>query len=193
MMGWTRAGSPRRSRSPPSRGARGDGGLGRGHRSALVLWQGQVARRTGSRIVAADRLHYLSDLLPGARRDGGAGGLVAARRRAGSTRWWRWPPACVLVLGARRIGLGAWNALMDRAADPALVAEVERIVPPHPGVAGFHDLRTRTAGNRVFIQVHLELDGAQSLRAAHAISAGVRRALLAAVPNADVIIHQDPV
>ena len=39
---------------------------------------------------------------------------------------------------------------------------------------------------------HLELDGDQSLRAAHAIGAGVRRALIAAIPNADVIIHHDP-
>jgi ferrous-iron efflux pump FieF len=157
----------------------------------LVLWQGRVARRTGSRIVAADRLHYVADLLPAI---GAMAALVA------SSRWgihWLDPAvalaACAfLALGARRIGLGAWDALMDRAAPPALVTEVERIVGRHPGVLGFHDLRTRTAGSRVFIQVHVELDGGQTLSQAHAISAGVRRALLDAVPNADVIIHQDP-
>jgi ferrous-iron efflux pump FieF len=99
----------------------------------------------------------------------------------------------MLVTGAGRIGLAAWNALMDRAAEPALVAEVERIVAAYPGVRGYHDLRTRTAGDRVFVQVHLELDGSQSLSEAHAISAGVRRALLEAIRHADVIIHQDPV
>ncbi|MFD1808288.1 cation diffusion facilitator family transporter [Gemmobacter lanyuensis] len=30
----------------------------------LVWWQGRVARRTGSRVVAADRLHYIGDLVP---------------------------------------------------------------------------------------------------------------------------------
>ena len=133
---------------------------------ALVIWQGHVARRTGSRIVAADRLHYLADLLPTL---GAIAALVA------SARWgiaWVDPvvalAACVvLVLGARRIGLGAWDALMDRAADPALLAEVQRIVSCHPGVLGFHDLKTRTAGNKIFIQVHLELDGNQSLSSAH--------------------------
>jgi ferrous-iron efflux pump FieF len=158
---------------------------------ALVLWQGHVARRTGSRIVAADRLHYLSDLFP-------ALGAMAALYASRHGLRWLDPvvalAACaVLVLGARHIGLGAWDALMDRAADPALIAEIERIVRAHPGVRGFHDLRTRTAGTRVFIQVHLELDGAQPLHTAHATAAAVRRALLAAVPNADVIIHQDPV
>lgn len=157
----------------------------------LVLWQGHVARRTGSRIVAADRLHYAADLFPTL---GAMAALIVSK-----TFGIRWIDpvvalaAClVLVLGARRIGLGAWDALMDRAADPALLAEVERIVASYPGVNGFHDLKTRTAGSRTFIQVHLELDGNQTLRSAHAISAGVRHALLDAVPNSDVIIHKDP-
>jgi ferrous-iron efflux pump FieF len=157
----------------------------------LVLWQGRVAKATGSRIVAADRLHYVADLVPAI---GAMAALVA------SSRWsihWLDPvvalaTCALLALGARRIGLGAWDALMDRAAQPALIARVERIVGGYPGVLGFHDLRTRTAGSRVFIQVHVELDGGQTLSQAHAISAGVRRALLDAVPNADVIIHQDP-
>jgi ferrous-iron efflux pump FieF len=157
----------------------------------LVLWQDRVARRTGSRIVAADRLHYLADLIPN------LGAIVALLAFARFGIGWVDPVvalvACVVLLyGARRIGFGAWDALMDRAADPALLARVGRIVADYPGVLGYHDLKTRTAGSRVFIQVHLELDGAQSLNAAHAIAAGVRHALLDAVPNADVIIHQDP-
>jgi ferrous-iron efflux pump FieF len=160
--------------------------------AALVAWQARVARRTGSRIVAADRLHYLGDLVPTI----GAMVALVAWSRFGIA--WVDPvvalAACaILVLGARNIGFAAWDALMDRAAEPALVARVERIVASHPGVLGFHDLKTRTAGSRVFIQVHLELDGTQSLHAAHATAASVRRALLAAVPNSDVIIHQDPV
>ena len=159
---------------------------------ALVLWQGRVAARTGSRIVAADRLHYLSDLLPAA----GAILAIVASSRFGVH--WLDPvvalAACaVLVLGARRIGSAAWDALMDRRADPELIEKIAGIVAAHPGVIGFHDLKTRTAGTRVFIQVHLELDGAQSLYAAHEIGAGVRHALLDAVPNSDVIIHKDPV
>jgi ferrous-iron efflux pump FieF len=157
----------------------------------LVLWQGHVARRTGSKIVAADRLHYASDLFPAV---GAMVALVAAKRFGIQ---WVDPVvalvACVvLVVGARRIGTAAWDALMDRAADPRLLAEIEAIVATYPGVIGFHDLRTRTAGSRVFIQVHLELDGSQSLQSAHDIGAGVRHAILAAVPNSDVIIHKDP-
>ena len=67
---------------------------------------------------------------------------------------------------------------MDRRADPELIARVSAIIEAHPGVRGHHDLRTRTAGTRVFVQVHLELDGDQTLREAHAVGAALRRKLL---------------
>lgn len=158
----------------------------------LVAWQTMVARRTGSKIVAADRLHYLSDLLPN------LGAIVALWAASRFGALWLDPVialiACaVLLRSAAKIGGGAWDALMDRRADPAVIAEVEAILRGFPGVEGWHDLKSRTAGNRVFVQIHLEIDGALSLRDAHAIAARVRRAILDALPQADVIIHQDPV
>ena len=63
----------RLERAAPARDAARARRRGRGHRRhgdvaahhrGLVAWQTRVARRTGSKIVAADRLHYLSDLLP---------------------------------------------------------------------------------------------------------------------------------
>lgn len=156
----------------------------------LVLWQGRVAARTGSRVVAADRLHYLGDLLPNI---GAILSLWAAQQYGllsidsvvalGS--------AALLALGALRIGKGAWDALMDRVADPAVIDGIAAIARDWPGVRGFHDLKTRTAGSRIFVHIHIELDGEQTLRAAHDIGAGLRRAILAAYPQADVIIHKD--
>lgn len=156
----------------------------------LVLWQGHVARRTGNRVIAADRLHYLADLLP-------ALGAVAAL--AASKLWGLWQldalvalaAAAVLAHGAWTIGRGAWDALMDRRADPAVLEGIARIAGSWPGVRGWHDLKTRTAGSRIFVNLHIELDGDQPLREAHEIGAALRRAILAAYPQADVIIHKD--
>jgi ferrous-iron efflux pump FieF len=156
----------------------------------LVWWQGRVARATGNKVVVADRLHYLGDLLPSlgalmalwASSRFGIGSIdaVVALGAAG-----------VMVLGAVRIGKSAWDALMDRAADPALVDGIAAIARDWPGVHGFHDLKTRTAGSRVFVNLHIELDGDQSLRQAHHIGAGLRRAIITAYPQTDVIIHKD--
>ena len=99
--------------------------------------------------------------------------------------------AGILSLGAVRIGKGAWDALMDRRADPALIAGIAALARDWPGVRGFHDLKTRTAGSRVFVNLHVELDGDQSLREAHAIGAALRRAILNAYPQTAVIIHKD--
>lgn len=102
--------------------------------------------------------------------------------------------ACgILLFGAASIGRGAWDALMDRRADRGQIARVEKIITGFPGVCGFHDLKTRTAGSRVFIQVHLEIDGDLTLHEAHAVGARVKRAIVAELPDADVLIHKDPV
>lgn len=156
----------------------------------LVLWQGHVARRTGSRVVAADRLHYLGDLLPNL----GAIASLWASSRFGMGQIdsvVAIGAAVMLALGALRIGKGAFDALMDRRADPEIIEGIARIAAGWPGVLGFHDLKTRTAGSRVFVHLHIELDGNQSLRQAHDIGAGLRRAILQAYPQADVIIHKD--
>jgi ferrous-iron efflux pump FieF len=156
----------------------------------LVWWQGRVARRTGNRVVAADRLHYLGDLLPNI-------GAIASLWMAQAygiqavDSVVALGAAGMLAVGALRIGKGAWDALMDRRADPVIVAGIGRIAADWPGVRGFHDLKTRTAGSRVFVNIHIELDGDQSLREAHDIGAGLRRAILMAYPQADVIVHKD--
>lgn len=156
----------------------------------LVWWQGRVARRTGSKVVAADRLHYLGDLLPNI---GAIASLWASSRFGlGSIdSVVALGAAAVLAVGAVKIGKDAWDALMDRRADPAIIAGIGRIAQDWPGVRGFHDLKTRTAGSRIFVNIHIELDGDQSLREAHAIGAGLRRAILSAYPQADVIVHKD--
>jgi len=157
---------------------------------ALVLWQRRVARLTGNRVVAADSLHYTADLLPSI-------GAIAALWVSAAFGIGQidsvvaLASAVMLVFGSLRIGKGAWDALMDRRADPALIAAIAAIARDWPGVRGFHDLKTRMAGSRVFVNIHIELDGDQSLRDAHAIGAGLRRRIIETYPQCDVIIHKD--
>lgn len=159
---------------------------------ALILWQRFVARKTGSRVVAADSLHYLGDLLPA------AGAILSLWASSQFNLIYidsvvALGAAALLAVGALRIGKGAWDALMDRSASPALIAKIEEITRDHPGVHGFHDLRTRHSGSTVFVNLHVELDGNQTLNDAHSISADLKHAIRLAYPQCDVIIHQDPV
>ncbi len=158
----------------------------------LVAWQRRVARTTGNRVVEADSLHYIGDLIPNI-------GAIVALFASG---WFgigqidsivALGAAGFLAFGAIRIGKAALDALMDRRADPKMITAIEDIARTFPGVHGFHDLKTRQAGSRVFVNMHIELDADQSLRDAHAIGAALRRAIVAQFPNADVLIHKDPI
>jgi len=159
---------------------------------ALLLWQRRVIRQTGNRVVRADQLHYLGDLIPGL---GAIVSLVASG-------WFglgqidsvvALGAAALMVVGALRIGKGAWDALMDRSADPDMIAGIEKIAGGWPEVRGFHDLKTRTSGSRVFVNLYIELDGNLRLSEAHDIGADLGQAILRAYPQADVLILKDPV
>lgn len=157
---------------------------------ALIVWQTRVARRTGNKVVKADRLHYLGDLLPNL----GAIASLWASSRFGLIQIdsvMALGAAGMLTIGALKIGRGAWDALMDRAADPEVIEGIATLAQNWPGVHGFHDLKTRTAGSKIFVHLHIELDGDLTLREAHDIGAGLRRTILLAYPQTDVIIHKD--
>lgn len=160
--------------------------------AGLVLWQRHVAGRTGNKVVAADSLHYIGDLIPNL----GAVVALAASAIWGIGQidsWVAIGAAILLAVGAVRIAKDAIDALMDRRVDPAMIAGIEEIARKFPGVHGFHDLKTRQAGSRVFVNLHIELDGRQSLSDAHAIGAALKRAIVTRYPQADVLIHKDPV
>lgn len=159
---------------------------------ALVLWQRHVAAKTGSAIVKADSLHYLGDLIPniGAILSLWAADLFALEAIDSVVAI---GAATLLAVGAVRIFKTAWDGLMDRAAPDDMIRGIEEIARTHPGIFGFHDLKTRRSGSVIFVNMHVELDGKQSLDEAHAIGASLRRAILRAYPMTDVMLHKDPV
>lgn len=157
----------------------------------LVGWQARVAKRTGNKVVAADMLHYVGDLMPTL-------GAILALILSARFGWSRVDSvvailaALIMLRGAAKIGVEGWHALMDRSAPHEVVESIAEIAQIWPGVHGFHDLKTRTAGAKLFVQLHIELDPEQSLMAAHEIAASLKRAIIEAYPQADVIIHMDP-
>ena len=158
---------------------------------ALVRFQSSVVRRTGSLAVSADRLHYRGDLLLN-------GGVLVALVLAPMLGWPWLDPALALVIGgfvvygAWRIVVDSLDILMDRELSDADRARIRALCQAHPQVLGVHEMRTRSAGQNIFVQLHLELDGAMSLREANAIAHRVESEIQAVFPGAEVLIHQDP-
>lgn len=157
----------------------------------LTMYQRHVVRQTGSLAVAADRLHYVTDLASN----------LAVLLALGLSLWLGWVLADGIfgLLIAMLIGWSAWSIvrqsfdqLIDRELPDEERARIKAAVMATPGALGIHNLRTRMSGSAIFIQFHLVLDDALPLAEAHAITDEVENALLAEFPKADILIHQDP-
>lgn len=85
------------------------------------------------------------------------------------------------------------DLLMDHELPDQERDKISDVILKHSGIQGFHDLRTRRSGTTVFIQLHLELDASLNLSVAHTIADHIERDLVSLFPDAEVIIHEDPV
>lgn len=158
----------------------------------LVLFQHIVVKRTKSVAIAADALHYRGDLLITI-------GVFVSLNGAAYFDWGQFDVfvaifiAGYILVSSWKIGVHALHILMDRELPNAIREEISAIALGHSRVQGIHDLRTRSSGQSEFIQMHLELEGSLSLIEAHEITQEVAEALYRKFPDAEVIIHQDPI
>ncbi|OSI24675.1 cation diffusion facilitator family transporter [Neisseria dumasiana] len=159
--------------------------------SALVLFQRYVLRRQASQAIAADRLHYVTDLLSNAVV---LAGLVLAAYGWYAADGW---PALLLSLwilkSAFDIGREAVNTLMDHSLSAQEVQAVRSAVLSVPEIQGVHDLKTRRSGGMVFVQLHIDLDAHMTLSASHDIAKAAAAKVKALFAEADVLVHTDPV
>ncbi len=158
---------------------------------ALLAWQRHVIRKTQSLAISTDHMHYQSDLLLNL-------AVIAALALdqyagiAGSDP--------VFGLGiALWLGWGAWKAsqeaivqLMDREWPEDKRRKFIEVMARHPELRGVHDLRTRTSGNKDFVQFHVWVDPEMSIRDAHRVMDEIEIKLLAEFPGVEILIHPDP-
>jgi cation diffusion facilitator family transporter len=70
-------------------------------------------------------------------------------------------------------------------AETSIIAVLERT----KGFLEYHDLKTRRSGNKVFMEVHLCLDGEVSVKEAHELTDKIENELKLVVPGIESIIH----
>ncbi|MDR6711932.1 cation diffusion facilitator family transporter [Pseudomonas hunanensis] len=158
---------------------------------ALLALQRKVIRATGSTAVRADSLHYRSDLLLN-----GSILLALLLARFG------WPQldalfglgiAFYILWSAVQIARESTAILMDKELPADVGERMLELVSAIPGVQGVHDLRTRVSGSYWFVQLHLELPGVLALHEAHELCEQASAVIRQRYPQADVLVHADPV
>lgn len=165
--------------------------------SAVNLVVGRILLKAGklhqSITLEADAHHLMTDVWTSV----GVIGGVALVWLTGIT----WLDPVIALLVAINIVWTGWqlmqrsaSGLMDIALPAAEVAEIERVLAGlmQDGVS-YHALRTRQAGRRVFISMHLLVPGEWSVKVAHDYAEVIEAALLAACPNAHITTHLEPI
>ncbi|NBW11560.1 MAG: cation transporter [Caulobacteraceae bacterium] len=159
--------------------------------AVLIRLQDKALKETGSLAVAGDRSHYAADLAANAvvligvvsgawlhapGLDAAAGLIVAI--------WLFW--------GAFGLLREASGHLLDQSAGEAEQQAVTTAVLADPRITGVHALRTRMAGSTLMVQMHVDMDPALTLQAAHAIVEEAEARIRAVLPDSDILIHADP-
>jgi cation diffusion facilitator family transporter len=153
----------------------------------------RAGRRHRSITVEADGKHLLTDVWTSI-------GVVVGVVAVAISGWERLDPIVALAVAGNIIFTGAVllrrsaAGLMDRALPPELQQEIRDVLDLF-GTRGvrFHALRTRQAGRRSFISMHVLVPGAWTVREGHDIAEEVEAALRARVPHATVFTHVEPV
>jgi ferrous-iron efflux pump FieF len=157
----------------------------------LLAWQRYVIRKTRSIAIATDHVHYQSDLLLNL-------AVIAALALdqyagiAGSDPLFGLAIALWLGWGAWKASQAAVDQLMDREWDNEKRERFLEVVARHPELKGLHDLRTRTSGNRDFVQFHVAVDPEMTVTQAHRVMDEIEDKLQAEFPGVEILIHPDP-
>ena len=148
--------------------------------------------RLRSPALVADGHHLLSDVIS-------SGGVVLGVALAVVTGWAVLDPALAALVAVNILWSGwkvmtsSLSGLMDEAvADDTLAGIRATISDNATGAIEAHDLRTRHAGPRIFIDFHLVVDGQTTVETAHDICDRIEQALKTTVPGSMITIHVEP-
>ena len=83
---------------------------------------------------------------------------------------------------------------MDRRIDRGSLREIERILGDFATTEGvrFHALRTRQAGQRAFISMHVLVPGRWTVQHGHDLCEEIEAALRESLPYATIFTHLEP-
>jgi cation diffusion facilitator family transporter len=157
----------------------------------------RAARKYNSQALEADALHFstdiwsssvvilglfcvkLSEWVPG----------LASLRQADSVA--AIMVGLIVVYVSIRLGIRTIQALLD-VAPSGMEKKIKSAVEVLPGVTNCHSVRMRYSGPQLFVDIHILVDGNQTLKDAHNLTEEIESVIQKLVPNADVTVHPEP-
>lgn len=155
----------------------------------VARWEGNAGRQLQSSFLIADSRQTQADIFVSLSV---VGALLAV------SFGWVWADLAVSLVIAGVIGWGAWTIVRDASLSLSDVAiqeshEIEQVVLTVPGVKGTHNIRSRGAEGRVWIDLHIQVDPNLTVDQAHDIASRVAQHVEDDFDRpADVTVHVEP-
>jgi cation diffusion facilitator family transporter len=161
--------------------------------AGLSLYLYPVARRTDSAALYADAAHHLTDVYTSL---GITGGLILVR----VTGYTFFDPVLAICVAAL-IMWTAWHlvsqstrVLLDEALPPDELKLIREKVREHRGtlIVGYHKLRSRRAGSKRHIDLHVTVDDRMTIGEAHDVAEHITADIQDMLSNTEVLVHVEP-
>ena len=152
----------------------------------------RAAREHRSITLEADAKHLMTDVWTTA-------GVIVGVLLVKFTGWLRLDPIIAILVALQILWTGwsllsrSFQGLMDRAvpdADRASIVEVLETIKQQGG--DYHALRTRMAGAKAFVDVHVLVPGGMSVQAGHDLVEKLENEIRARLPHVEVLTHLEP-
>ena len=151
-----------------------------------------AAREHRSITLEADARHLLTDVWTTV-------GVIVGVLLVGATGWLILDPVIAILVALQILWTGwsliarSFQGLMDRAIpdeDRAAIVEVLETLRHQGG--DYHALRTRVAGAKSFVDVHVLVPGKMSVQAGHDLVEKLEGDIRARLPHVEVLTHLEP-
>jgi len=101
--------------------------------------------------------------------------------------------ASVIAFNGLRLLRPAYNDLMDRSPDRAVIEQIKQAASTIPGVGRVEKCFVRKMGYRLYADMHVEVDPGMTVEQSHQIAHAVKDKVRADIPRViDVLVHIEP-
>jgi cation diffusion facilitator family transporter len=160
----------------------------------VSTWLYRQARLSQSAALEGDAAHLRTDAFTS------AGVLVGLALAQITGAHWLDPAIALVIAGAivvtgTRIVARSWGVLVDEALPDAEQTAIREAIEAFAsrGVVGYHQLRTRRAGARRYVDLHVQFRSGTSLEDAHGTAHALQDEIERRLPGGtDVLIHLEP-
>ncbi len=149
----------------------------------------RAARKYDSVTLSANSRHLMTDVWTST-------GVIGAVAVVGLTGWQTLDPIVALIVAANIVREGVQivrisiSGLMDKTISPEELQKVEAVLDGFNSEhISYHALRTRQAGQRRFVSVHILVPGQWSVHRGHELLESIEEEIRRTIPNSTVLTH----